>query len=126
LARNLLHFVSFTATGEALRLAEAASIDLVALGRIVRHTDSINGGPGAIMHRDTARPLEPGDFWVSVFEHVNALGTKDLDHAVELATTLGVDTPLAKYARQNLAAALGLEPFLATTVGVEAAHPANA
>lgn len=110
LARNLLHFVAFTATGEALRLAEAAGIDLQALGRIVRHTDSITGGPGAIMHRDTAKPIPEGDFWISVFEHVRAIGEKDLAHAIELADRLGVDVPMAQFASANLAAALGLPP----------------
>lgn len=108
LARNLLHFVAFTATGEALRLAEAAGIDLVALGRIVRHTDSITGGPGAIMHRDTTRPIEPGDFWNGVFEHVDAIGSKDLAHAIELADRLGVEVPMAHFAADNLRTALGL------------------
>ncbi|MCZ4499337.1 MAG: 3-hydroxyisobutyrate dehydrogenase [Marmoricola sp.] len=116
LARNLLHFVSFTATGEALRLAEAAGVDLSALGRIVRHTDSITGGPGAIMLRDTAKEIQPGDFWLSIFTHVHALGAKDLGHAVELAETLGVDVPMARFAQENLAAALGL-PASSSTDG---------
>jgi 3-hydroxyisobutyrate dehydrogenase-like beta-hydroxyacid dehydrogenase len=110
LARNLLHFVAFTATGEALRLAEAAGIDLVALGRIVRHTDAITGGPGAIMHRDTTAPLAPDDGWTSIFEHVLAIGSKDLAHAIELADRLGVDVPMAQYAEAHLAEALGLAP----------------
>ena len=110
LARNLLHFVAFTATGEALRLAEAAGIDLQALGRIVRHTDSITGGPGAIMHRGTTKPIEPGDFWLSIFEHVRAIGEKDLAHAIELADRLGIDVPMAHFAQENLSAALGLPP----------------
>jgi 3-hydroxyisobutyrate dehydrogenase-like beta-hydroxyacid dehydrogenase len=108
LARNLLHFVSFTATGEALRLAEAAGIDLTVLGRVVRHTDAITGGPGAIMLRETAKELDPGDFWVSIFEHVRALGTKDLTHALDLADRLGVEVPMARYALENLGPALGL------------------
>jgi 3-hydroxyisobutyrate dehydrogenase len=108
LARNLLHFVAFTATGEALRLAEAAGVDLVALGRIVRHTDAITGGPGAIMHRDTTAPLAPGDGWTPIFEHVLALGSKDLAHAIELADRLGVEVPMAEYAAGNLGRALGL------------------
>lgn len=108
LARNLLHFVAFTATGEALRLAEAAGVDLPSLGRIVRHTDSITGGPGAIMHRDTTAPLAPGDGWTSIFEHVLAIGEKDLSHAIELADRLGVEVPMAHFAHENLAAALGL------------------
>jgi len=107
LARNLLHFVAFTATGEALRLAEAAGIDLQALGRIVRHTDSITGGPGAIMHRDTTRPLAPEDGWTSIFHHVRAIGEKDLSHAIELADRLGVDVPMAHFALDHLGAALG-------------------
>ena len=61
---------SFTAATEAQRLAEAAGLDLVALGEVVRHTDAITGGPGAIMHRDTTAPLDPDDFWYGVFEHV--------------------------------------------------------
>ena len=60
LARNLLHFVSFTAATEAQRLAETAGLDLVALGDVVRHTDAITGGPGAIMHRDTTATLKHG------------------------------------------------------------------
>lgn len=117
LARNLLHYVAFTATGEAARLAEAAGIDLVALGRVVRHTDSITGGPGAIMHRDTTRPLEPGDPWIPIFEHPLALGTKDLTHAIELADRLGVDVPMAHYALSNLGATLGLRPSGSPRVG---------
>src|SRR5690606_35836624 len=63
LARNLLHFVSFTAATEAQRLTEAAGLDLRALGDVVRHTDAITGGPGAIMHRETTTPLAADDFW---------------------------------------------------------------
>jgi 3-hydroxyisobutyrate dehydrogenase-like beta-hydroxyacid dehydrogenase len=108
LARNLMHFVAFTAATEAQRLAEAAGLDLVELGHVVRHTDAITGGPGAIMHRDTAAPLAEDDFWFGVFDHVRALGEKDLSLAIELADTLGVDVPLAREARERLAKGLGL------------------
>ncbi len=108
LARNLLHFVAFTAAGEAQRLAEAAGIDLVALGRVVRHTDAVTGGPGAIMHRHTTAPVSPDDGWFGILEHVRSLGEKDLSHAVELADRLGVDVPLARLAQRDLALALGL------------------
>lgn len=108
LARNLLHFVAFTAVGEAQRLAEAAGLDLVDLGRIVRHTDAITGGPGAIMHRSSATVLTPDDPWTGIVEHVRALGEKDLGFAVELAAQLGVDVPLAEHATTGLARALGL------------------
>ncbi|NHC23141.1 NAD(P)-dependent oxidoreductase [Nocardioides sp. IC4_145] len=108
LARNLMHFVSFTAATEAQRLAEAAGLDLKALGDVVRHTDAITGGPGAIMHRETAAPIAPDDFWHGVFSHVVALGEKDLGFAVALADELGVEVPLARLAEQRLRKGLGL------------------
>ncbi|MDQ4114423.1 MAG: NAD(P)-dependent oxidoreductase [Actinomycetota bacterium] len=108
LARNLLHFASFTAATEAQRLAEAAGLDLVALGDVVRHTDAITGGPGAIMHRDTTAPIEETDFWHGVLGHVVALGEKDLGFAIALADELGVEVPLARLALERLAPGLGL------------------
>jgi 3-hydroxyisobutyrate dehydrogenase len=109
LARNLIHFVAFTAVTEAQRLAESAGLELAALGEVVRHTDAITGGPGAIMYRDTTAPLAEDDFWHGVFDHVRALGEKDLTFAIELAATLGVDVPLAQLSRENLAKGLGLQ-----------------
>ena len=110
LARNLIHFVAFTAVTEAQRLAEAAGLDLQALGEVVRHTDAITGGPGAIMHRTTTEPLDADDFWHGVFTHVRALGEKDLRFATELADQLGVDVPLARLALERLGPGLGLPP----------------
>ena len=108
LARNMMHFVAFTAATEAQRLAEAAGLDLVELGKVVRHTDAITGGPGAIMHRDTTAPLAEDDFWFGVFDHVRALGEKDLAFAIALAEELGVDVPLAREALPRLGKGLGL------------------
>lgn len=108
LARNLIHFVAFTAVTEAQRLAEAAGLDLRQLGEIVRHTDAITGGPGAIALRDTTAPLAPDDFWTGVFQHVAALGEKDLSFAIALADELGVDVPLAREALPRLGTGLGL------------------
>jgi len=109
LARNLLHFVSFAAVAEAQRLAEAAGLDLEELGRVVRHTDAITGGPGAIMLRPTTAPMSPDDPWRPIFEHVRDLGEKDLLLAIELATSHGVQTPLAQLSLERLADGLGLE-----------------
>jgi 3-hydroxyisobutyrate dehydrogenase len=108
LARNLMHFVAFTAATEAQRLAEAAGLDLVELGKVVRHTDAITGGPGAIMHRATTAPIAEDDFWYGVFEHVTALGEKDLTFAIELADELDVDVPMAREALARLGRGLGL------------------
>jgi 3-hydroxyisobutyrate dehydrogenase len=108
LARNLMHFVAFAAATEAQRLAEAAGLDLPELGRIVRHTDAVTGGPGAIMHRDTTGLLAADDPWRPILEHVVALGEKDLTSAGELADRLGVDVPLARLALERLAPGLGV------------------
>ena len=108
LARNLLHFVSFTAAAEAQRLAEAAGLDLVELGKVVRHTDAITGGPGAIMFRRTTAPLASDDPLHPIVSHVRELGHKDLTLAITLGEELGVDTPLARLALERLAAGLGL------------------
>ena len=108
LARNLLHFTAFTAATEAQRLAEAAGIDLVALGKVVRHTDAVTGGPGAIMHRASTAELAPDDPWYGLFAHAATLGEKDLGFALELGERLGVDLPLARLALDRLGPGLGL------------------
>jgi 3-hydroxyisobutyrate dehydrogenase len=109
LARNLMHFTAFTAAMEASALAQAAGVDLATLGAIVRHTDAITGGPGAIMYRDAVGPLAADDPWRPIFEHVHALGEKDLTFALELARQLDVDAPLAQLALARLGVALGLQ-----------------
>ena len=108
LARNLLHFTAFTAAAEAQTLAAAAGVDLAALGRVVRHSDAVTGGPGSIMLRTSTEPLRPGDDWYDTMRHVRSLGEKDLDLALALARDLGVDLPLAALARTHLAAGLGV------------------
>nr|WP_176475029.1 NAD(P)-dependent oxidoreductase [Dietzia natronolimnaea] len=110
LARNLLHFVSFTAAAEASRLAEAAGLDIAKLGRVVRHTDAITGGAGAVMLRDTTAPIAPDDFWHGVFTHVRGLGEKDLSLALELGQRLEVDLPLGTIALRDLGAGFGVGP----------------
>lgn len=108
LARNLMHFVAFTAAMEASRLAEAAGIDITKLGKVVRHTDAITGGPGAIMLRDTTADVAPDDFWHDVLIPVRGLGEKDLALALELGRELDVDLPLGEIALRDFAAELGV------------------
>lgn len=107
-ARNLLHYVAFTAVGEAQRLAEVLGVDLLALGEVVRASDALTGGAGSIMLRDATGPLAADDGLRDVFTHVRDLGEKDLDLALSLAAEHGVDLPLAALARRDLAAALGV------------------
>lgn len=108
LARNMLTFTSYAAAGEAMRLAESAGLELQALGRVVRHTDALTGGPGAIMIRDDAAPLQPDHFLYETFTHTSGLGEKDLGLALELGQVSGVDLPLARLALDHLAAGLGV------------------
>ncbi|MGK8486324.1 NAD(P)-dependent oxidoreductase [Nocardia asiatica] len=108
LARNLLHFVSFTAATEAQRLAEAAGLDLTALGKVVRHSDAVTGGPGAIMLRADTAPIEEGDFWLPILRHVRDLGEKDLGLALDLGERLGTALPLAELALDRLGPGLGV------------------
>jgi 3-hydroxyisobutyrate dehydrogenase-like beta-hydroxyacid dehydrogenase len=108
LARNMLHFISFTAACEALKLAEAAGINLQDLGNVVRHSDKQSGGAGMVMFRDDAKPLAPDHFLYQPFLHTRGLGEKDLSLALALGKSLGVDLPLAAVALENLAAGLGV------------------
>jgi len=108
LARNMLTFTSFAAAAEAMKLAEAADLDLQALGRVVRHTDALTGGAGAIMVRDNTHELEPGHWLYDTFTHTRGLGEKDLSLALALGESLDVDLPLADIALRNLAAGLGV------------------
>ncbi|MFD0691210.1 NAD(P)-dependent oxidoreductase [Actinomadura fibrosa] len=109
LARNLLQFVSFAAAAEAQRLAEASGVPLRRLARIVKHSDAITGGPGAVMLRPTTAPMAPDDDLYGILAHVRDLGEKDLSLALELAGETGVDAPLARLALDRLAAGLGLD-----------------
>ena len=108
LARNLITFASYAAVGEASRLAEAAGVDLAKLGEVVRHSDRVTGGPGAIMLRGTAAPLPADDGLRPIFEHARGLGEKDLALAIGLGAELGVETPVAEQALNQLGTALGV------------------
>jgi 3-hydroxyisobutyrate dehydrogenase-like beta-hydroxyacid dehydrogenase len=110
LARNLLHFISFTAATEAQRLAEAAGLDIRKLGKVVRHTDAITGGAGAIMLRDTTAQLDESDPWFPILAHTRNLGEKDLSLALGLGDRLDVDLPLAVRALAGLGTGLGVGP----------------
>ena len=108
LARNLVTFVSYAAAGEAARLAEASGIGVQDLARVVRHSDAVTGGPGAILIRDTVGPMDRDDAWWPTLEHTRELGEKDLTFALELASAEGVDVPLATLALNRLGGELGL------------------
>ncbi len=108
LARNLMHFIAYTGAGEASRLAEAAGLDLQKLARVVRHSDAVTGGPGAIMVRTETGPLASDDGLYEIFTHTRELGEKDLALALELADQLGLDLPLGRQALADFGPSLGL------------------
>lgn len=110
LARNLITFVSYTAVGEAVRLAAAGGVDLRLLGDVVRHSDQVTGGAGMVLLRQHDAPLPPDDGLRPLFEHARDLGEKDLWLALELAAELGLDLPMAAHALTALADALGVPP----------------
>jgi 3-hydroxyisobutyrate dehydrogenase-like beta-hydroxyacid dehydrogenase len=108
IARNMLTFVSYAAACEAQKLAEAAGVNLQDLGNVVRHTDGLTGGAGAIMFRDNMKPLTAEHFLYQPFLHTRGLGEKDLSLALALGEATDVDLPLAEMALKNLAAGLGV------------------
>ena len=108
LARNMLTFTSYAAACEAMKLAEAAGIDLTQLGRVVRHTDALTGGPGAIMVREDMSTLTPDHWLHDAFTHTRGLGEKDLSLALALGEATGTELPLAELALQRLAEGLGV------------------
>ncbi|MGV0783272.1 NAD(P)-dependent oxidoreductase [Mycolicibacterium sp. XJ775] len=108
LARNMLTFTSYAAACEAMKLAEAAGLDLGALGRVVRHTDALTSGPGAIIVRENMTELTPDHWLYDAFTHTRGLGEKDLSLALGLGEVVGVDLPLAQVALQRLAEGLGV------------------
>ena len=108
IARNLITFASYAVVGEAQRIAEAAGLDLMKLGEVVRHSDGVTGGPGAIMVRPTAAAMDDSDGLRPIFDHSRSLGAKDLELARAMSAELGVDAPFAALAEQWLPVALGL------------------
>ena len=110
IARNLITFASFAVVGEAQRLAEAAGVDLGRLGDVVRHSDGVTGGAGAVMLRPSAGVMSDDDGLRPIFEHTASLGAKDLELALELASEHDLDAPFAQLAAQRLRVALGLDP----------------
>jgi 3-hydroxyisobutyrate dehydrogenase len=105
-ARNLLQFIGYAATGEVTRLAETAGVDVLKLAAAIRHSDAIIGGPSVVMISPTSDPYADEDPLRPIFEHTRELGEKDLTHALALGESLGVDLPFGKLGLASLASAL--------------------
>jgi 3-hydroxyisobutyrate dehydrogenase-like beta-hydroxyacid dehydrogenase len=106
LARNMLQFIGYAATGEISRLAEAAGVDLLKLAAAIRHSDAVIGGPSVVMISPTTAAYPADDPLRPIFENTCELGEKDLSHALALGDALGVDLPFGRLGLASLAAAL--------------------
>jgi 3-hydroxyisobutyrate dehydrogenase-like beta-hydroxyacid dehydrogenase len=105
-ARNLLQFVGYAATGEVTRLAAAAGVDVQKLAAAIRHSDRVIGGPAVVMISPDAAPYADDDPLRPIFEHTRSLGEKDIAHALALGDALGVDLPFGRLGLASLADAL--------------------
>lgn len=108
LARNLITYAGFVAAAEAQRLAEAAGIDLRKLAAVVKLSDSVTGGVSSIMVRPSTAPFADDDGLKPYFEHARALAEKDLSLALAMGEELGVETPVGRYAFDNIGTAIGV------------------
>lgn len=109
-AAKLVQYVAFAAAAEGARLAEASGISPAVLGHIVRHGDSVVGGPGSVLWRDTTAPMAEDDPWRDIFTRLLIHGERELYLSLELADQVGVDTPLAELAVLSLAPDLSFAP----------------
>lgn len=107
-ARNLLTWVGFAAAREAEEMVLRAGLRVSDLAAVTRHSDMLTGGTSAIMLRESTEALPADDGLRPIMEHTRGLGEKDLQLAVDLAETLGVDAPFSAIALERLADALGV------------------
>jgi len=98
LARNVVQYGSWLAAYEAQVLAEAAGIRLPLLAQAIRESDKRIGGASTLMFRETAAPLKPEDpadaGLVGPMGAAARLAHKDLQAALALGRSVGVDLPL--------------------------------
>ena len=115
LARNMLTFIGYAASCEAMKLADQAGLSLQQLGRVVRHTDLQSGGRALSSSGRTWPRWSPTTSstarWRTPATSVRRISALRL-HWVR---TVGVDLPLAELALKNLAAGLGVPHSASTT-----------
>lgn len=108
LARNAIGYGWMTVVGDAMRMAVAAGVDPALVRHAVEQTGVVDqalvplglGGPD---------PWGDDDPMRAVFEHVADLADKDLDHALALATEVGVDAPVLDVTRTQFRRSVRLD-----------------
>jgi 3-hydroxyisobutyrate dehydrogenase len=111
LARNLIVFGCWYITGEALRLAAAAGVDITALAEVSDAADRWSGGPTGLLvkHGIAPAPVDPGDTSsVAARERFAGFAHKDVSAALELAAELGLELPGAVVVEREFESAVGL------------------
>lgn len=110
LARNLITYGSWLAAYEGQQLAEAAGIPLAQLAEVVKASDVHIGGASRLMFRQTVAPFTEDDDrgLVGAMQSAASLAHKDLEAALQLAGSLGVDLPLATMTERRTDEIFGL------------------
>lgn len=104
LARAVILYGSWTVANEALRLAEAAGVDVSQLDKVVRESEKTTGGTTSMFWRGTAGPWAPDadPRLVAMMRSAAEIGHKDLRAAIDLAESLGVSLPVATVAETHV------------------------
>jgi 3-hydroxyisobutyrate dehydrogenase len=110
LARNVVQYGSWLAAYEGQRLAEAAGIDLSRLARVIKASDELIGGVTTLMWRPTVAPFgdDADGGLVAAMRQGAGLASKDLQAAIELGASLGLDLPLIDMTAARCEAMFGL------------------
>ena len=110
LARNLVQYASWLAAYEAQVLAEAAGIELAKLAQVIKASDDRIGGASTLMFRKTVAPFPPDTDpgFVGAMPPPPDWPTRTSRAAIELASDLGVDLPLAALTDASRGAIFGI------------------
>jgi 3-hydroxyisobutyrate dehydrogenase len=111
-ARQTILFLQAAAVHEGMRLAERAGVNVAALAEIVTHSERYARVNDSLWRRGTAEPAdastEAGRRWLQIARYTVPMAEKDLNAALELAASLGVDLPLTRQALERMPEVWGL------------------
>jgi len=104
LARATVLYGGWVVANEALRLAEAAGVDVAQLDKVVRESEKTTGGSTSMYWRGTAGPWAPDadPRLVAMMKSAADIGHKDLRAAIDLADSLGVSLPVTTVAETHV------------------------
>lgn len=109
IARNVVVYGCLRAGYEAAVLCRNAGVDVLALTRVIEESADGVGGPMMLMSR--ADPLRDAEE-AKVREYTRALMVKDLEAALDLGRSFGVDLPMVKLTLATDRTVVGLEQVM--------------